>query len=299
MIKKISILALAALFLTSCDDFLQREPLSFGDREAYFTSPEDFALSVNKFYEMLPQNNALWGGLYSADVVSDNQAAAGAQSLFYPGEKKTPAKGASEWQFTNLRGINFFISSAEEAVATGHAQGAEAELNHYIGEGYFFRAYDMYRLLTNFGDAPIITEMLPDDQAVLTEASKRYPRNEVARHILADLDKAASLMKDAAPEAGRVYRDVALAFKARVALYEATWEKYHAGTCFVPGNSKWVGAATWPGFAWKPVRRRLKSISFLTGLWRPRKRLPLSTRSTTTTLACSTIGQALSDQPTR
>ena len=28
---------------------------------------------------------------------------------------------------------------------------------------------------------------------------------------------------------------------ARVALYEATWEKYHRGTAFVPGGSGWPG----------------------------------------------------------
>lgn len=246
--KKYIVIALAALSLASCNDFLDREPLDFGDKDAYFKSPEDFALSVNKFYENLPKNNDLWGGLYSQDVQSDNQASAGSQNLFYPGDKKTVSKANSEWKFSNLRAINFFINSAEEAIANGHAQGNKEDLDHYLGEGYFFRAYDMFRLLTNFGDAPILTEMLPDDISTLTEASKRYPRNEVARFILQDLDRAISLMKDKAPEAGRVYQDVALAFKARVALFEGSWEKYHAGTCFVPGNSKWVGAKTWPGF---------------------------------------------------
>ena len=38
---------------------------------------------------------------------------------------------------------------------------------------------------------------------------------------------------------------------ARVALYEGTWERYHAGTAFVPGNSKWVGHAMYPDFSFK------------------------------------------------
>lgn len=248
--KKYIALAIAAVSLASCNDFLEREPLDFGDQTAYFTSAEDFALSCNQFYEYLPKNNELWGGIYTEDVQSDNQATAGAQNLFYEGEKKTVNKNSSAWNFERLRAINFFINAAEEAMETGHAKGTPENLNHYVGEGYFFRAYDMYRLLRNFGDIPILTEMLPDDSEVLAEASRRYPRNEVARFILADLDKAIGLMKDAAPETGRIYKDVALAFKARVALYEATWEKYHAGTCFVPGNEKWVGKTTWPSFSW-------------------------------------------------
>lgn len=83
--------------------------------------------------------------------------------------------------------------------------------NHYVGEALWFCAFDHFRLLRTFGDAPILKEMMPDNAEVLPEHSKRYPRNEVA-------------------------------------LFEATWEKYHAGTCFVPGNSKWLGAKSWPEF---------------------------------------------------
>ena len=36
----------------------------------------------------------------------------------------------------------------------------------------------------------ILTEILPDDYNAIREASKRRPRNEVARFILSDLDKA-------------------------------------------------------------------------------------------------------------
>lgn len=248
--KKYIALALAAVSLVSCNDFLDRQPLDFGDQTAYFTSPEAFALSCNQFYEYLPKNADLYGGIYNEDNVSDNQASAGSQNLFYRGEKKTVGKESSAWDFKRLRSINFFINTAEEAIASGHAQGSQERLNHYLGEGYFFRAYDHFRLLRNFGDAPILKEMLPDDNAVLAEKSKRYPRNEVARFILQDLDKAIELLAETAPESGRVYKDAARALKARVALYEATWEKYHAGTCFVPGNSKWVGAKTWPDFTW-------------------------------------------------
>lgn len=248
--KKYIALAIAAVSLVSCDDYLTREPLDFGDQNAYFTSPEDFAMSCNAFYTMLPKNVSLYTGVYNIDNQSDNQAS-GIQNLFYRGEKKTVGKKDSEWKFENLRSINFFINTAEAAVASGHAtESAPGRLNHYIGEGYFFRAFDYFRLLRNFGDLPILTEMLPDDYDVLVEKSKRYPRNEVVRFILSDLDKAIELLFDDAPEAGRISKDAARALKARVALYEATWEKYHAGTCFVPGNDKWVGKTTWPAFSW-------------------------------------------------
>ena len=39
----------------------------------------------------------------------------------------------------------------------------------------------------------------------------------------------------------RISKNVAYLLHARVALYEATWEKYHRGTAFVPGGSGWPG----------------------------------------------------------
>ena len=243
--------SLLVLGLQSCDDFLDREPLDFGDENAYFKNAEDLKVFVNDFYSALPTNNSLWGGLYSQDNQSDNQSASYAQSLFYKGEKKTVNINNSEWNFSRLRAINYFINKVEGKLATGQLSDSPDYVNHYLGEGYFFRAYDYFRLLRNFGDAPIITAMLDDDQALLTEKSIRYPRNEVARHIIADLDKAAELLMASAPESGRVSRDAALLLKARVALYEGTWERYHAGTCFVPGNDKWPGKQTWPDFQFK------------------------------------------------
>ena len=49
-------------------------------------------------------------------------------------------------------------------------------------------------------------------------------------------------MKETAPEANRLTRYVALLLKSRVALYEGTWLKYHAGTDRVPGGPGWPGA---------------------------------------------------------
>lgn len=243
--KKFIILGIAALGLTSCNDFLEREPLDFGNESAYYKSTNDLKIAANAFYGNLPTNSGTWGGLYSNDVNSDNQISTGLQSHLYEGEKKTDS---GFWSFSSLRGINFFISKVEGNEA--NITGAPDLVKHYLGEAYFFRAYTNFSRLQSIGDMPIITELLPDDPAVLAEASRRQPRNVAARAILADLDKAAENMLTDAPESGRVTRDAALLMKARVALYEATWERYHANTCFVPGNAKWPGKEMWPDFTY-------------------------------------------------
>ena len=236
--------------VASCN-FLDREPMDFGDENAYYKTVDDLELAVNDFYQILPKMEYLWGGPYEDDNTSDNQCGNWPNNMFYPGDKKTVQQANSEWKFVNLRGINFFINKTKEQMDAGAITGTKEFIDHYWGEGFFFRAYEHFRLLRNYGDAPILEVMLPDDEATLAQASKRRPRNEVARFIIEDLKRAEELMMENAPAEGRLSKDAARLLRARVALYEATWEKYHANTAFVPGNPKWFGASLYPDFQFK------------------------------------------------
>lgn len=250
IIYNIIVVACMMVF-SSCNDFLDREPISFKSEEAYFHTAEHFKLAVNDFYKYLPQNNAIWGGTYTADCQSDNQCSASYYALFLDnGDYKTQAQSNYNliWNFDRLRAINFALGKMSAAIN----EATPADLaRHYLGEAYFFRAWEYFRLLRSYGDVPLLTTMQTDDASALTAASRRYPRNEVARFIISDLKQAIDLLQEVAPESGRICKDAAYALLSRVALYEGSWERYHAGTCFVPGNSKWPGATTWPDFAFK------------------------------------------------
>ncbi len=249
--KKLFYISLSVLLLglTGCNSFLQRDPLDFGDETAYFKNINDLQIYTNTFYSMLPRmNSGAWGGLYAADNNSDNQAGSNANPLFYQGEKYTPLANASEWKFENIRNLNFFINMVPKRKADGTLVGSEELIDHYLGEAYFFKAYDYFRMLSTIGDAPIVDSVLNNNYYELIEPSKRDPRNEVARYILGLLDKSYEMMYEEPLQQGRLSKDAAMLLKARVALYEATWEKYHQGTAFVPGNEKWPGSKYHPGF---------------------------------------------------
>ena len=103
-----------------------------------------------------------------------------------------------------------------------------------IRDRYVNRAYSYFQLFTKFGDLPIVTTALPDIQGELVEASKRQPRHKVARFIIEDLKKAEDMLLNNPPGGkNRISKNVAYLLHARVALYEATWEKYHRGTCLL------------------------------------------------------------------
>lgn len=250
MRKLYILIALASFMLQSCDDFLQRDPLDFGNDQAYLRNVDDMRAYTNTFYSMFPgMKSGYWGGVYADDNNSDNQAGPSANPLFYKGDKYTPLVRDSHWNFENIRNLNYFINRMKTDIPEGKVTGSKELINHYLGEAYFFKAYDYFRLLSNLGDVPIVDAVYSENYQELVEASKRMPRNEVARYILKLLDKSSSLMLATAPESGRLTKDAALLFKARVALFEATWEKYHQGTAFVPGNAKWVGNKYHPDFA--------------------------------------------------
>ncbi len=228
--------------LTSCNAFLEREPLDKVAPESYFNSVNDLEAYVIGQYNF-PSYNGLGMGYVDDDNDTDNQIkSTPANARWVPGEKRVAEKGGGI-AIGNIRNINWFFQYVLPKFEKGEIMGESKLIAHLIGEAYFLRAYNYFNKLKAYGDFPIVTKVLPDDKEVLTENAKRSPRNEVARFILEDLDKAIEMMMDETPYGkNRLSRKVALQFKSRVALYEASWLTYHKGTDRVPGGPGWPGA---------------------------------------------------------
>lgn len=239
-LKNSLIAAGVALAFTSCNDFLDRAPLSEVTPDAYLKTEADLAAYTVGAYSF-PTHGGFNIGTFGIDNGTDNQATSNASPIWIPGEYRVSQSGGV-WNFNAIRNINYFIENAVPNWKEGKITGNGPNIEHYIGEAYFLRAYEYFNKVQALGDFPILKTSLPDDQALLTEASKRRPRNEVARFILADLDSAILLLKDAAPGGkNRISRNSALLFKSRVGLHEGSWLTYHRGTARVPGGPGWPG----------------------------------------------------------
>lgn len=243
------LLAGGALAFSSCNDFLDRKPLSQVTPEAYFTTVDHFAAySIYYYTSQFPSHAGYGAGITNNDGGTDNMVAGDYSSRYEKGAWKVPSSSSS-WSFSGIRYCNYFFETAVPKYEAGQVAGNDDELRHYIGEMHFMRALIYYNFLKTYGDYPIITEVLPDEKEVLMEKSVRQPRNLVARFILGELDKAADLMYDKGFENNtRLNKQCALLLKSRVALYEASFEKYHAGTGRVPGDATWPGKALHPDF---------------------------------------------------
>lgn len=233
----------------SCNDFLDRQPLDQLIPENYFTNADNLAAYTVNFYSIFPTHSNYYYniGTFSIDNGTDNQANmwdSANESVFIkwiPGQWLVPTS-ASNWNFTTLRQVNFFLEEVMEPFIAGEIKGSEEVARKAIGEAYFFRAYTLYLNYKEIGDYPIITEVLPDNQDILLEYSVRYPRHLVARQILEDLTQAAKYLPDKSSYGNNgLNKMCAYLLSSRVALFEGTWLKYHKDTALVPGAPGWPG----------------------------------------------------------
>ena len=108
------------------------------------------------------------------------------------------------------------------------------------GEAYFFRAYWHFYLLTRFGDIPIMDDFWDENATLAGLQIPAAKRSDVAWFILNDLKAAIGQVPEVRAELYprskykglRISKEAAVLLAMRVALYEASWEKYHKGTDF-------------------------------------------------------------------
>ena len=237
------IIGVLALTLTSCDDFLDREPLDQIGPNQYLSSESDLASFPINYYNSLFSTHGGWStGIGRLDDHTDNQATSNPNlGLYEPGNRLVPENG--DLGFATIRAFNFFLQEVLPKRADNAISGNTLNIDHYIGEVYMLRAMAYFDRLKTYGDYPIVTTVLPDQEEVLIAAAERKPRNLVARQIISDLDSAILLMQNGVSNKTRLTKDAALLAKSRVALYEASFLTYHRGTPRVPGESGWPGAS--------------------------------------------------------
>ena len=226
--------------VTSCSDFLERPPLDQVPPSSYYLTADQLGtFPINYYTSIFPNNSGWWAGVATFDNGTDNQAArSGNASMFLQDQWKVPTSGGIG--MNSIRNVNKFINENEPKIAEGKVSGDADLIKQYMGEAYFVRAMLYYDKLQTYGDFPILlTELKVEDD--LVTPNKRQPRNLVARQILSDMDKAIERLQVDFAKRVRINKYAALAMKSRMALFEATFEKYHRGTGRVPGDANWPG----------------------------------------------------------
>jgi hypothetical protein len=216
LIGKKYLFVLAIFAVVGCKKSLDLTPKDQLSDVSFWKSPNDFQLAANNFYYGLQQvpeyidNNSDIAFGSGANAVSDGSY--------------LPSATSAVWDscYKQIRGTNYLLTKAP-------VSNLGASINRWVGEAEFFRAYNYWKLVKTFGGIPKIDKVLDVTSPELY--SPRASQAAIVDFILSDLDSAIpKLPKQSqltSDEQGRVTQGAALALKARVALFEGTWAKYH------------------------------------------------------------------------
>jgi hypothetical protein len=228
---RMSWLGALLLLMTACNDrFLDKEPLDSLVPTTFFNNERDLNLYTNSFYQrMLPTGLALVSedgmGEYTSKTSSPQFIAGSYSSINEP-----------SWNWTNLRNINYFLEKSNNKEIPQEVR------NHYQGIARFFRAYFYFDKVKTYGDVPWYSGVLGVDDEDLYKG--RDSRALVMDSVLADLNFATQHIRNTKDQsASTVTRQVALAFKSRVALFEGTFRKYHTDLNLSSTASQWLKEA--------------------------------------------------------
>lgn len=213
--KHFSILLLCGLLMTSCKKTLDLKPKDTLSDVTFYKTAADFKLGANGLY------NSLVGFNFS-DTESDiafNVANAISDGDYLPPDV------SSTW--TNAY---YYIRNANNIIAKGEGL-TDPGIKNYVAEAKFFRAYNYWLLFRLYGGVPLITKVLDVNDPDLYTA--RSERKETVDFILKDLsDAVADLPVKSAlsvSDVGRITKGTAESLKARIALFEGTWQKFRNG----------------------------------------------------------------------
>lgn len=224
-------LVLTSLTLSSCGDFLTRDPEDTAtDIPSFWNNESNIRTSVIDLYgNYFVGYNTGWNrsDYFAETNVADwNDDNAQQVATMFTKVAPSTADGidaenpTSPWDFTNVTTINKLIAHVQASNLSNEAK------NHWLGVTRFFRALEYSRMVERFGDVPwYSTAPSSTDYDQLYKA--RDPRTTVMDSVLADLQYAAKNVRvDDGNKGLYVNRDVVEAFASRLLLFEGTWQKY-------------------------------------------------------------------------
>ncbi|WP_289118744.1 RagB/SusD family nutrient uptake outer membrane protein [uncultured Bacteroides sp.] len=235
MKKNILLLAMsAALFTTSCSDFLDVQPEGNATTTTYFTNDQQAIDAVDALYERFHQETLygrelFWEQGAACDVVwGRGRGYNSLATLRYTGDE-SPLRDTFKALYVVMGRANWAI---EQLVGKQNKTTLTAIEKRSLGEAYFTRGWAHFLVAYRYGlpeqGVPFIRyeyidggydNSIPPQQASVIDNYKL---------IIEDMDKAIECLprfeEYGADDRGRAHDAAAVAFKAKVYAYWATWD---------------------------------------------------------------------------
>jgi hypothetical protein len=214
--KKIIIL-LYALFLCSCEDFLDVPPESQVSPDNFYQNENQAVAAVNAIYQVLTN---MYKGGHNFVVLGDIAANGFIGDVPYDEHTVDPADGILSSLWTNsFDGINRANAAIDNIP---RADASDAAKNTLIGEAKYLRALFYFNLVRIFGGVPLNDHELTSlEEAIKEKASEA----EIYDLIVSDLTASSEVLPLVAEDVGRATQGAAKALLADVYLTLQDFEK--------------------------------------------------------------------------
>ena len=214
-------IALLIAFTCSCNDFLDRNPLSDYTSDGKFYSTDGGLKLVttgvyrysrwmdNNFYYLVPMQHTLdlWTA-YNVERGENTSMGAGGMS---------PTSGSVLWVYILMyRTIARTHTVLDGAIP--YYDDLSLRGKQYVAEMKVIRAHAYYVLTAGFGDVPFLTSTITPDKYQL----KQTPKKEIIKFILDELEDAAEILDWTADQKGRITKAFALGLRAQIGLHFGT-----------------------------------------------------------------------------
>jgi hypothetical protein len=210
------------LVLTSCKDFLEKNPLDQISSQIFWNTEEDVQIGLTGIYSIMPYSNTfnhssrVWDGL--SDIVSLPSSYWTVDiGTFNRGLVNSSTGGIFNEIFSQcyigISKCNIFLENFQKAAGM-----SETNKLKYKGEALFLRSYFYFILTESYGGVPLYTKPPSIEESKVKQSTK----DAVVNQILSDLDEAIANLPDIA-YTGHAVKGSALALKAKVLMHNQKW----------------------------------------------------------------------------
>lgn len=224
MINKILIVFILVSFCGCEKDLLETFPRNELQDENFWNSETDVISAVNAMYAFLPGYSEVEWDRFT-DIATTNSPASAMIQIEMGEHNASTALFASKWNggYSAIRAANYFLENVDKVLEEVPTMDEE-KLNRFKAEVRFVRAFFYVRLTILFGDVPLVTKTLDEEEA---RAQTRNAQDEIWDFVDAEFTEIANYLPESygGEDIGRITKGAALAMNARAMLYAGRWEQ--------------------------------------------------------------------------
>jgi SusD family. len=231
-ISVISALAGLALFTSSCTkNLLDQQPTVDLSSSSFWKTEADATTALmGAYYAVRPCFDRDYyfdgqGEYYRTRITNIggmNLGAPYAGGTFNPSGYGSSFDTYYRYLYGGVNRTNYVIENVKKMLPTAKPASV-ANLEAIIGEARLLRGMVYFRLISMWGDVPYFSKIIYSDAEVATLS--RIPFSQIKDSIMADFTYAFDKLPAKATLVGRAAKPAALAFRGKLQLYWACWNK--------------------------------------------------------------------------